>query len=97
MATKKTTQSVLVTTAHRGVFWGRLVRRKLESDGLTVVLEGARCGIRWSTTGGFLELAEKGPNTHSKIGSVAPRLELRQVTSISDCTPEATAAWEKIK
>lgn len=80
---------VLVTTLHRGVFAGYLE----SEDDKTVVLTQARCGIRWNTTGGFLELAEKGPNKESKIGSVSPRLKLHDVTSISDCTEVATKNW----
>ena len=84
-------KAVLVTTAHRGVFFGFLESR----DGNSVVLSQARCAIKWSTTGGFLELAHVGPNKNSKIGSPAPRIELFDVTSIADVTPEATEKWLK--
>lgn len=80
---------VLVTTVHRGVFFGFLESR----DGNFVVLVNARCAIRWETTGGFLELADIGPNSRSKIGSPALRIELFDVTSISDVTPEAVEKW----
>lgn len=95
---KKAKTMVLVTTAHRGVFAGRLVSREETAEGYcTVRLEGARCAIRWGTTGGFLELASKGPTGgRSKIGAVAPgAIELRRVTSITECTDEAAAAWER--
>lgn len=82
-------KAVLVTTAHRGVFFGFLESR----DGNSVVLENARCAIRWNTSGGFLELADVGPNANSKIGSPARRVELFDVTSIADVTPEATEKW----
>jgi hypothetical protein len=81
---------VLVTTAHRGVFFGLLESR----DGNSVILVDARCAIRWSTTGGFLELAQVGPNKNSKIGATAPRIELFDVTSISDVTEEAAQKWQ---
>ena len=86
-----TTPYVLITTKHRGVFFGQLVAR----EGDLVTLENARCAIRWNTDGGFLELAEKGPNKGSKIGATAPRIELYDVTSISQCTDEAVAAWQR--
>jgi hypothetical protein len=80
---------VLVTTVHRGVFFGFLESR----DGNSVTLTNARCAIRWETSGGFLELADIGPNSLSKIGSVAPRIELFDVTSITDITPQAVERW----
>lgn len=87
---------VLVTTAHRGVFFGYLADEVEAGEGYsTVTLESARCAIRWSTTKGFLELADVGPNSSSKIGARAPRIVLRKVTSLADCTPAAAAAWEK--
>lgn len=89
----KSTKPVLVTTAHRGVFFGFLERE--EQNGETVVLTDARCAIRWRTTGGFLELASKGPNVNSKIGDTAPRITLYKVTSLTECTPEAAEAWRK--
>ena len=82
---------VLVTTEHRGVFFGFLESR----IGNSVVLQGARCAIYWNTKGGFLELAQIGPNDGSRIGSAAPRLELFDVTSIADVTPEAVEKWQK--
>lgn len=81
---------VLVTTAHRGVFFGALKSR----EGNSVVLADARCAIYWNTTGGFLELAERGPNDGSRIGSTAPRIQLFDVTSISEVTPEAVEKWQ---
>lgn len=92
--TPPTERPVLVTTAHRGVFFGYLQSRTEDGDGLTVTLRNARCAMRWSTTGGFLELAEKGPNKQSRIGSRAPEVELRKVTSVSVCSPRAVDAWE---
>lgn len=85
-------KSVLVTTAHRGVFWGRL--EWLSGDGKTAILVGARNAIRWATTQGFLELAQVGPNKASKVGATAPRIRLHEVTSVTDCTDLATKAWE---
>ena len=82
---------VLITTKHRGVFFGHLESR----DGTSVVLRRCKCAIRWRTTGGFLELAQKGPNSNSKIGAEAPRVELFDVTSVSDVSEEAARAWEQ--
>lgn len=84
---------VLITTKHRGVFAGQLASTR--DEGRTVVLEQARCAIRWSTTGGFLELAKAGPNANSKVGDTAPEITLYDVTSQAVCTDVARAAWER--
>ena len=80
---------VLVTTEYRGVFVGFLESQ----DSRTVVLTRAKCAIRWNTDGGFLELAKKGPNDGSRIGSEAERITLYSVTSIADVTDEAREKW----
>lgn len=96
MATKKQApKPVLVTTAHRGVFFGYMQKREETPEGLTITLENARCAIRWGTTGGFFELASRGPGANSRVGARAPKVEIRKVTSVTDCSPDATAAWER--
>lgn len=90
MAQKKA-KYVLVTTEFRGVFAGELVEQK---DRM-VTLKNARNCIYWSSdVGGFLGLAQKGPSKGCTIGTVAPKVDLFEVTSISDCTDEARKAWE---
>lgn len=90
---KRESKPVVVTTQHRGVFWGTL--EATSPDGRTITLTGARNAIYWATTKGFIELAQVGPNAKSKIGAVATRIVLHDVTSLTDCTAEATAAWER--
>jgi hypothetical protein len=93
MATKKKTETkpVIITTSHRGVFFGDLEKGTEESR--TVTLTGARNAIYWATTKGFIELAQTGPNSKSKVGAVAPRIVLHDVTSVTECTEAAAAAW----
>lgn len=93
MANKKAPQKkpVIITTSHRGVFFGDLEVGTEENR--TVTLTGARNAIFWATTRGFVELAQVGPNPKSKVGSVAPRIVLHDVTSVTDCTEAAAAAW----
>jgi hypothetical protein len=82
---------VVVTTIHRGVFFGEL----LSEDGDVVGLKDARNCAYWPVeTRGFLGLAFSGPPKGSKVGQAAPSLTLRGVTSISECTPEAVEKWE---
>ena len=82
---------VLVTTSHRGVFFGILKSQ----DGDVVILAEAQNCIMWSTsTKGFLGLAAKGPQAGSRIGPVVPKITLYGVTSVTECTDEATEAWK---
>ncbi len=93
MASKKKfeTKPVIVTTSHRGVFFGELEKGTEESR--TVTLTGARNAIYWATSRGFIELAQVGPNANSKIGATAQRIVLHDVTSVTECTESAAAAW----
>lgn len=91
MSKAKQSKSVLVTTSHRGVFWGTLEAQR--DKGRTVVLTGARNAIYWATSKGFVELAQVGPNKSSKVGMVAPRITLHDVTSVTECTDAAAEAW----
>lgn len=95
-ATKKTATSarraVLVTTAHRGVFFGYLVGEPAKEK---LLLEQARNCVYWDAgVHGFVGLASSGPGPQSKVGPAAPSMELFDITSVTACTPEATAKWE---
>lgn len=82
---------VIVCTEFKGVFAGFAD----DTTGDVIVLEEARCAIYWATTKGIFELAQTGPNKQSKIGAVAPRIELRKITAVIDVTPEAQAKWQE--
>ena len=82
---------VVVTTAHRGVFFGAYDDR----DGDEVTLKNARNCVYWSAqTRGFLGLAVTGPLDGSRIGPKVPSITLTAVTSITDCTDDAVERWE---
>lgn len=81
---------VMVTTEFRGVFMGQME----EESGSRVVLRDAQNCIRWSVDEhGVFGLAAYGPGEECRIGPVVPRLVLRRVTSVTDCTPEAVKRW----
>ena len=91
MANTKKERPVLVTTAHKGVFFGWAV----ETSGPTISLRRARLCIYWSADlMGFMGLAAKGPNSQCKIGPPAD-IELRDITSVTECTEDAVKRWEK--
>lgn len=91
---KSTHIPVLITTAHRGVFFGYMdpAQRAEPHVNLTKV----RNCIYWSASvGGFLGLASAGPNKDCRIGArVDGVFTARDVTSITDCSPAAVTAWE---
>ena len=90
-ATKE--RAVLVTTAHKGVFFGYAT----ETGGSTIKLRAARLCVYWSADlRGFMGLAASGPNGNCKIGPAAD-IELRDITSVTEVTPEAAERWEKAK
>ncbi len=83
---------VLVTTEYRGVFYGYAE----DTSGDTIILKNARNCIYWSPeTGGFMGLASRGPADGSRIGAKVDLIELRKVTSVTEMTDAAVAAWER--
>lgn len=84
-------RAVLVTTEHRGVFFGYAT----QTDGDAINLRAARNCIYWPATNkGFLGLASIGPLDGSRVGP-ATDIEIRQITCVAECTDAAVAAWEK--
>lgn len=88
---KNSERAVVVTTEHRGVFFGYAT----ETASDTIELKRARLCVYWTADlRGFMGLASHGPNKGCKIGPAAD-ITLRKVTSVVECTPEAAANWEK--
>lgn len=85
---------VVVTTEHRGVFFGYVEDdSKLPSE---ITLTNARMCVYWnSSIKGVLGLAAVGPDKDCRIGHSIPKFTAWKITSVSDCTPEATENWEK--
>ncbi len=82
-------RAVIVTTEHRGVFFG-FAR---ETDGEQIALRDARLCVYWSAdVRGFMGLAGAGPTKGCKIGPPAD-ITLRKITAVIECTPEAVKAW----
>lgn len=93
MATKKTNgtteRPVLVTTSHRGVFFGY----SDDTSGERIALKRARLVVRWVGTKGFMGLAANGPTNECRIGPAAD-IELRNITSVVEVTPAAVDKFE---
>jgi hypothetical protein len=90
MASKAKQRAVLVTTEHRGVFFGYASK----TDGETIALSKARLCVYWSAdVKGFMGLAANGPSATCKIGPPAD-ITLRAITAVAEVTPAAVKAWE---
>ena len=87
----KAERPVLVTTAHRGVFFGYAT----DTDGETIALRAARLCVCWTADlRGFMGLAAHGPSSGCRIGPPAD-IELRAITAVVAVSPEAVEKWEK--
>ena len=83
-------RAVVVTTKHRGVFFGYAD----DTDGEVIKLRSARNCVYWSKNiRGFMGLAATGPDKDSKIGPAAD-ISVRDITSVIECTEAAVKAWE---
>ena len=81
---------VIVTTAHRGVFFGYAT----QTEGETISLKRSRLCIYWSAdVKGFMGLAANGPSASCRIGPAAD-VTLRAITAVLEVTPEAVTKWE---
>jgi hypothetical protein len=84
-------RAVIVTTAHKGVFFGYAT----ETGGMTIKLRAARLCVYWSSDlHGFMGLASQGPNGNCKIGPAAD-IELRDITAVVEVCEAAVMRWEK--
>jgi hypothetical protein len=83
---------LVVTTEHRGVFFGYGTPNR----GNVIRLEEARMCVYWSADcKGVLGLAAHGPTKGCRIGPAAPAITLQKVTSVMEVSPEAEAKWKK--
>lgn len=85
------TKPLLVTTAHRGVFfgYGQATEEKI------IRLERARMAVYWSAdVKGVIGLAQIGPTARCRIGPPAPKIILQDVTAVMEVSEAAAKAWE---
>ncbi len=88
----ESSKTVVVTTAHRGVFFGTV---KEDHGKEKIILMSARNCISWSrSTKGFLGLASTGPDGQCRIGPAVKQLALYDITSVTECTAVAAKAWK---
>jgi len=84
------TRPVLVTTAHRGVFFGHAA----DTTGETIYLQNARLIVYWSKAmKGFMGLASIGPDAACRIGPPAD-ITVRNITAVVEITDDAVQNFE---
>ena len=82
---------VLVTTAHRGVFFGYAAK----TDGETIALKAAQLCVYWSPdVKGFTGLASHGPSDTCRIARPTD-LTLRNITCVLEVTAAAVVNFER--
>lgn len=87
----KTKIPLVITTAHKGVFFGYGV----PTQNKTIRVEQAQMCVYWSTdVHGVVGLAANGPTTSCKVGPPAPAMTLQDVTSVMECSKEAETRWK---
>lgn len=90
---KITERPVVVTTAHRGVFFGYAT----DTDGEHIALKRSRLCVYWtSDMKGFMGLAAHGPSSGCRIGPPAD-ITVRNITAVIEVTPDAEKRWVEAK
>ena len=85
-----TERAVIVTTSHRGIFFGYAA----DTSGNSIKLKRGRNCISWSSDlRGFVGLATVGPNKSCKVGPAAD-MEVRDITAVLEVSKEAAEKWE---
>lgn len=91
MAKVKAERPVMITTAHRGVFFGYAT----DTEGEVISLKRARNCVYWSADcKGFMGLASTGPTRACRIGPAAD-ISLRNITAVLEVSEAAAKAWEE--
>ncbi len=95
MGNEKKQRAVVVTTTHRGVFFG-YIPMESPMDVKTIRLERARMCVYWSSAmRGIMGLASIGPDAGCKIGPAVPAITLQDATSVIEVSDEAAKKWEE--
>ncbi len=82
---------LLVTTEHKGVFfgYGEQTAEKI------IRLKNVRMCVFWSQdVRGILGLAANGPSKNCKVTPAAPAMTLQGVTSVTEVSEKAEAQWK---
>jgi hypothetical protein len=82
---------IIVTTAHKGVFFGYGIPTKDK----TIRIENAQMCVYWSSdVKSVVGLAATGPSKSCRVGPPAPAVTLQDVTAVIEVSTEAEKAWK---
>ncbi len=83
---------LIVTTEHKGVFFGY----GKPTTNKVIRLEQVQMCVYWSSdVHGVLGLAAAGPSKDCKIGPAVPAMTLQGVTSVMEVSKDAEAKWKE--
>ena len=88
-------KAVIVTTKHRGVFFGYVAEDAVKID--IIDLKNPQMCVYWhASVRGVLGLASHGPNKDCRISPVGvPSIQLRGITAVIECSEQAEKAWKE--
>lgn len=91
MSTTTQKTPLIVTTAHKGVFFGY----GTPTTDKTIRITAARMCIYWSAdVKGVVGLAANGPTESCRVGPDAPAITLQDVTSVMEVSKAAEEKWK---
>ena len=86
---------VVVTTLHKGVFFGYIDDEESANDNPIVIKRAMMC-VYWSSgVKGILGLPTDGPDKDSRISGERATVRLHNVTAVAIATKKAAKNWEK--
>ncbi len=82
---------IIVTTAHKGVFFGYGIPTKDK----TIRITDAQMCVYWSAdVKSVVGLAATGPSKSCRVGPPAPAVTLQDITAVIEVSEEAEKAWK---
>jgi hypothetical protein len=93
MTATKPKRPVVVTTEHRGVFFGYL-NGQADTDTVLTLTDVQMC-VYWSQdVKGVLGLAATGPSKSCRVTPAVPKMVVQAITGVMDATTEAVKKWQ---
>ena len=86
-------KSILITTAHRGVFFGQVDPATDLTQRTLTGINNCRMAIYWGTDRGVMQLAETGPTSTTRVGAPADVAAIHDVTAVFSVTDGAAEKW----
>ena len=96
--TGTSTRPVVVTTEHKGVFFGLIPAGEVflhPADSKALTLTDAQMCVYWSEdVQGILGLASDGPTKGCRVTRQVSKMTVTEVTAVMDVSDKAVKAWQ---